>query len=93
MTKAEVIWAAAGAALQACVVLLMVVRRRYFGQFPTFGVYLLFSVLSTVVGLSVQKNKALLFDVYLVSELPYAVLSFLALQEAFRSVFRKLRTA
>ncbi|HEY2114615.1 MAG TPA: hypothetical protein VGJ51_05975 [Candidatus Angelobacter sp.] len=50
--------------------------------------FLLFSVLSTVVGLSVQNSKALLFDVYLVSELPYAVLSFLALQEAFRSVFR-----
>src|SRR4051794_14893453 len=87
MTKAEAIWAAAGAALQLCVVLLMV-RRRYFGQFPTFGVYLLFSVLSTVMALSVQRSKALLFDVYLISEPPYAVLSFLALQEAFRSVFR-----
>jgi len=88
MTKAEIIWAVIGAALQACVVLLMVVRRPYFGQFPTFGVFLLFSVLSTVVGLSVQKSKALLRDIYLVSEPGYVVLSFLALQEAFRSVFR-----
>ena len=87
MTKAEVIWAVAGATLQACVVLLLV-RRRYFGQFPTFGVYLLFSVLSTVVELSVQKSKALLFDVYWISEPGYTVLSFLAFQEAFRSVFR-----
>jgi hypothetical protein len=88
MTKAEIIWAVIGAALQACVVLLMVVRRPYFGRFPTFGVFLLFSVLSTVVALSVQKSKALLLDVYLASEVPYTVLSFLAFQEAFRSVFR-----
>jgi hypothetical protein len=88
MTKAEIIWAVAGATLQVCVVLLMVVRRPYFGQFPTFGVYLLFSVLSTAVQLSVQKSTTLLFDAYLVSEVPYTVLSFLALQEAFRSVFR-----
>ncbi len=87
MNKVEFILAAAGAALQACVVLLMV-RRRYFGQFPTFGVYLLFSVLSTVVALSVQKNKTLLSVDYWISELGYAVLTFLALQEAFRSVFR-----
>jgi hypothetical protein len=88
MTKVEFILAVVGATLQVCVVLLMVVRRRYFGQFPTFGVYLLFSVLSTVVQLSVHKSKTLLFDVYLVSEVPYTVLSFLAFQEAFRSVFR-----
>ncbi len=88
MNKAELILAAAGAALQACVVLLLV-RRRYFGQFPIFGVYLLFSVLSTVVALSVQKSKALLSDVYWISEaLDMLFLSFLALQEAFRSVFR-----
>lgn len=87
MNKVEFILAAAGAALQVWVVLLLV-RRRYFGQFPSFGVFLLFSVLSTVVGLSVQKNTALLFYVYLVNETGYVVLSFLALQEAFRSVFR-----
>ena len=87
MNKAELILAVGGAALQACVVLLMV-RHRHFGQFPSFATYLLFSVLSTVVGLSVQKHKALLFDVYLVSESGYAFLTFLALQEAFRSVFR-----
>lgn len=87
MNKAEFILAVAGAALQACVVVAMV-RRRYFGQFPIFGVFLLFSVLSTIVALSVQKNKALLFDVYLVSESGNVFLSFLALQEAFRSVFR-----
>lgn len=87
MNKAEFILAVAGAALQACVVLVMA-RHRYFGQFPSFGTYLLFSVLSTVMGLSIHKNKVLLFDVYLVSESGYAFLSFLALQEAFRSVFR-----
>src|SRR5215831_2668119 len=87
MNKVEFILAVAGAVLQACVVLLMV-RRRYFGQFPTFGVYLLFSVLSTVVALSVQKSKTLLSIDYWISEPGYAVLSFLALQEAFRSVFR-----
>ena len=87
MTKAELILAVAGAALQPCIVLLLV-RHRYFGQFPTFGVYLLFSALTTVVELSVQKSKTLLLDVYLVSEVPYTVLSFLAFQEAFRSVFR-----
>ena len=64
MTKAEIIWAVAGATLQVCVVLLMVVRRPYFGQFPTFGVFLMFSVLSTVVALSLQKSKALLRAVF-----------------------------
>ncbi|HEX3094249.1 MAG TPA: hypothetical protein VHW72_16565 [Candidatus Angelobacter sp.] len=90
MNKAELILAVlavAGAVLQACVVLLLV-SHRYFRQFPTFGVYLLFSVLVTVVELSVQKSKALLLDVYLISEAPYIFLSFLACQEAFRSVFR-----
>jgi hypothetical protein len=87
MTKAEFILAVAGAALQACVVLLLV-RCRYFGQFPSFGLYLLFSVLSSVIGLSVQENRKLLFYVYWISEAGYAVLTFLALQEAFRSVFR-----
>lgn len=88
MSKAELILAVAGAVLQACVVLLLV-SHRYFRQFPSFGVYLLFSVLVTVVELSVvQKSKALVLDIYLISESGYAVLSFLALQEAFRSVFR-----
>jgi hypothetical protein len=87
MTKAELILAVAGAALQACVVLLLV-RHRYFGQFPSFGAYLLFSVLSTVLGLSVRENGKLLFYVYWISEVGYVVLTFLVLQEAFRSVFR-----
>ncbi len=91
MNKAEFILAVAGAVLQACVVVAMV-RRRYFGQFPIFGVFLLFSVFSTIVALSVQKNKVLLFDVYLVSESGNVFLSFLALQEAFRSVFRNFYT-
>ena len=87
MTKTELILAVAGAALQACVALLLM-RRRYFGQFPSFGVYLLFSVLSTVLGLSVRKNRDLLFYDYWISEVGYVVLTFLVLQEAFRSVFR-----
>jgi hypothetical protein len=87
MNKAELILAVAGVALQACVVLLML-RHRYFGQFPSFGLYLLFSVLSTVLALIVQKSGTLLFYVYWISEAGYVVLTFLALQEAFRSVFR-----
>jgi hypothetical protein len=91
MNKAELILAVAGAALQACIVLLLV-RRRYFGQFPSFGAYLLFSVLSTVLALSVKENRKLLFYVYWISEAGYVVLIFLALQEAFRSVFRNFYT-
>jgi hypothetical protein len=87
MNKAELILAVAGAALQACVVLLLV-RHRYFGQFPSFGAYLLFSVLSTVLALSVRESGKLLFYVYWISEVGYVVLTFLVLQEAFRSVFR-----
>jgi len=90
MNKAELIQsvlAVAGAVLQACVVLLLI-SHRYFRQFPSFGVYFLFSVLAPAVELSVQTSKAILFDVYLISESGYAVLTFLALQEAFRSVFR-----
>jgi hypothetical protein len=87
MNKTELILAVAGATLQACVVLLLV-RRRFFGQFPNFGAYLLFSVLSTILGLSVRKSGVLSFYVFWISEAFYVVLSFLALQEAFRSVFR-----
>ena len=91
MNKAELILAVAGAALQACVVLLMF-RGRHFGQFPSFGSYLLFSVLSTVLALIVQKSGTLLFYVYWISEAGYVVLTFLAIQEAFRSVFRNFYT-
>ncbi|HET8890774.1 MAG TPA: hypothetical protein VFQ41_17860 [Candidatus Angelobacter sp.] len=91
MTKAELILAVAGAALQACVVLLLV-RRRRFREFPVFGAYLLFSVLSTVLALSVRDNRKLLFYAYWISEVGYFVLGFLALQEAFRSVFRNFYT-
>ena len=87
MNKAELILAVAGAALQACVVLLMI-RHRYFGQFPSFGAYLIFSVLSTILGLIVRASSILSFYVFWISEAIYVILSFLAIQEAFRSVFR-----
>lgn len=87
MNKAELIVAVLGAALQACLVLLLV-KHRLLRQFPAFSAFLVFSVCSTILGLAVRGNSPLLFYVYWVSEGVYVVLTFLVLQEAFSSVFR-----
>jgi hypothetical protein len=87
MNNIELILAVAGTALQLCLLLLLL-RHRYFGEFHFFSVYLLFSILSTILGLAVRNHSQLLFYVYWISEAIYIVVVFLVLQEAFRSVFR-----
>jgi hypothetical protein len=87
MNKGELILAISGTALQVCLLLLLVIRRSY-TQFPVFCAYVGFSVLSAVLSLAVRNHGSILFYVYWTSEALYVVLTFLVLQEAFRSVFR-----
>ena len=87
MNKAELTLACVGVALQICVIVLLLVRRSYL-DFCFFFFYLLFGVLSTVVNLAVRENPFYYFYSYWVSEALGILLTFLAIQEAFRSVFR-----
>jgi hypothetical protein len=91
MNNIELILAVTGAALQALLILLLL-WHRYFREFRFFGLYLLFSVLSTTLGLVVRNDYQTLFYVYWISEAVYVVVAFLVLQEAFRSVFRNFYT-
>jgi len=87
MTKAELTLPCVGIVLQLCVVLVLVGRRSYV-PFPFFFGYLLFGAISTAVNLAVRKNQLYYFYSYWVSEGLGILLTFLAIQEAFRSVFR-----
>ena len=87
MNKGELILAVSGTALQVCLGLLLLIRRAY-RQFPIFCVYVGFSVLSAAVTFFVRKQSSVLLYVYWVSEALYVLLTFLVLQEVFRSVFR-----
>ncbi|HEY3769864.1 MAG TPA: hypothetical protein VGN44_14415 [Candidatus Angelobacter sp.] len=87
MNKGELILAAGGTALQVCLGLLLLIRRSY-RQFPVFCVYVGFSVLSAAVTFLVRQHAFVLLYVFWVSEALYVLLTFLVLQEVFRSVFR-----
>ncbi|HSK42914.1 MAG TPA: hypothetical protein VLA83_03390, partial [Candidatus Binatia bacterium] len=87
MNNIELILAVAGATLQTLLIVLLL-RRRYFREFLFFGLYLLFSLFSTLLGLAVRNHYQILFYVYWVSEAIYVVIVFLVLQETLRSVFR-----
>jgi hypothetical protein len=91
MTKVELTLACAGIVLQLCVVLVLAVRRSYV-QFPFFFFYLLFGAISTAVNLAVRENRLYYFYSYWISEGLGTLLTFLAIQEAFRSVFRNFYT-
>ncbi len=80
-------WSLAGAALQAGLCLLLLVRRSY-RQFPIFFTSTVFSVCATLVLLSMRSDLALYSKVFWTSETISVFLAFFALQEAFRSVFR-----
>lgn len=89
MNRSELILALAGTVLQSCLFLLLFFRKSY-RQFPVFFLYVGFSVTSALLGLLVR-NQAVYIWVYWTSELLYIVLTFLVLQEAFRSVFRNFQ--
>ena len=91
MNSIELILAVAGATLQALLILLLL-RRRHVREVRFFSLYLLFSILSTSLGLAVRNHYQLLFYVYWISDVVYVVVAFLVLQEAFRSVFRNFYT-
>src|ERR1700686_3955572 len=87
MNKGELVLAVVGTALQLCL-FLQLFKIGSYRQFPIFCGYVGFSVLSAVLAVATGVRGSLYFYVYWTSEAFYVVLTFLALQEAFRSVFR-----
>lgn len=87
MNNGELALAAIGTILQVCL-FLQLLRLRSYRLFPVFSLYVGFSVLSAIATVATRGNQKLYFYVYWISETVYAVLTFLVLQEAFRSVFR-----
>ena len=76
--------------MQACLLILLLFRKSY-RQFPIFVLYVSFSVVSSVALGLLAHNKAVYFWVYCASEFFYIALTFLVLQESFRSVFRNFQ--
>jgi len=87
MTKAELTLTCVGMALQLGVIFLLL-RRRLYWDFRYFFSYLVFAALSTGINLGVRDNPLYYFYSYWISEGLGTLLTFLAIQEAFRSVFR-----
>jgi hypothetical protein len=87
MTNSELTVTCVAMALQICVILLLL-RRRLYWDFRFFFSYVLFAALSTGINLAVRNNSRYYFYSYWISEGLGTLLTFLALQEAFRSVFR-----
>lgn len=91
MNQGELILGLAGTVLQACLFILLLFRKSY-RQFPLFFLYMGFSVVSSVALGLLAHNKAVYFWAYCASEFFYVVLTFLVLQESFRSAFRNFQT-
>jgi len=87
MTNSELTLTCVAMALQVCVILLLL-RRRLYWDFRFFLCYLLFAALSTGINLAVRNHPRYYFYSYWISEGLGTLLTFLAIQEAFRSVFR-----
>src|SRR5205814_8469337 len=87
MNKGELAMGVVGTALQFCL-FLQLFRLKSYKQFPTFFIYVGFSVISAVTAVATGRYKHVYLYVYWISETVYVALAFLVLQEAFRSVFR-----
>lgn len=87
MNKAELVLAVFGAVLQICLFFLLL-RRKTYQQFPIFSVFVGFSALNSIMVLVTGQHPSVYFYVYWISEVVFIALSFLVMQEAFRSVFR-----
>jgi hypothetical protein len=66
----------------------VLIQRKLHKRYPLFFTYIVFSILSSVARLSASGDYRTYFKVYWSTEALYAVLAALALQEAFRDVFR-----
>jgi hypothetical protein len=87
MNQGELALAALGTALQFCLFLRLITVKGH-RQFPIFCAYVGFSVVSTIIASATSSHVKLYFYIYWVSEFFSVVLTFLSLQESFRSVFR-----
>jgi hypothetical protein len=85
--NAELVLGLGGIGLQAVLCLLLLVRRSYRG-FPIFFTFSCLSVGGTVVLWSVRNDAQVYSTVYLIYDALGEFLTFFALQEALRSVFR-----
>jgi hypothetical protein len=83
----EIVLALVGTGLQAVLCLLLLIRRSY-REFPIFFASTTFSVLETVIGLAVRTDIHLYSVVFWINEAIGVFLTFFALNEALRSVFR-----
>jgi len=82
----ELTLALVGTGLQACLCLLLLFRRSY-REFPIFSALIGFSVISSLIGLAVS-NTRFYSNVYWAIEAGSVFLTFFALQESVRSIFR-----
>jgi hypothetical protein len=87
MNKGELALAVVGTTLQIAL-LLQLLKLQSYRRFPTFFVYVAFSVASAILSVATSGLGTVYFYVYWISEAVYVLLAFLVLQEAFRSVFR-----
>lgn len=87
MKSPELALALVGTGLQAVLCLLLVIRRTY-REFPIFFASATLSVTETIIGLAVRTDIHLYSAVFWVNEALGVFLTFFALNEALRSVFR-----
>jgi hypothetical protein len=87
MQTAELALALGAALLQVFLLLLMVMRRSY-RNYPGFFLCITWSSATTLTGLATRNNFYVYLRVYWVSEALYVLLAFWALLEVFKSVFR-----
>jgi len=83
----EIVLALVGTGLQAVLCLLLLIRRSY-REFPIFFASTTFSVAETIIGLAVRTDIHLYSVVFWTDEAIGIFLTFFALNEALRSVFR-----
>lgn len=86
MGTSAVIFLAIGLLLEVWL-LLVIWKRRLFGAFPFFSIYILATVLIEVIKLAVVNDYLAYFKVFWSGEVLYAVLALLALHEAFNRLF------
>jgi hypothetical protein len=87
MKKSELVLAVFGAVLQIWLFALLL-RHKSYRQFPVFSTYVGFSVLNAILVIATAHHPSVYFYVYWISEVIYVTLSFLVMEESFRSVFR-----
>jgi hypothetical protein len=86
MERADLIISLAGVALEVGLTVLFI-RRKLYRKYRFFFIYVLFSILTTVLKLTASGNYQLFFKIYWATEALYAVFALLALYEAFHDVF------